>query len=290
MSVLIALGTLSLLIFIHELGHYLAARWAGVDVVSFSVGLGPALISRSWRGTLWSVRLIPLGGYVSMKQANEGQEPTATCYEATSIFRRLIILLAGPGMNVVGATMILTIVMNMGWRMDIAEYLEASPWIEETVILSDPAPGTTPGSIEHHVRVKPLLTLPAAAGISIAGTAVVLIYVPYSLLFKDTPEDPAQESSITGPVGIVANTSKAASKGVFALLLEAFALSISLAALNLLPFPPLDGGRIALLIPEKLFGKERIQIFEIATSLTGIVLFIGFFVWVTIKDLIALIF
>ncbi|KXV23359.1 site-2 protease family protein, partial [Gluconobacter japonicus] len=56
---------LGILVFIHELGHYLAARWRGVKVETFSIGFGPAL--RRWydkSGTEWRLSAIPLGGYV----------------------------------------------------------------------------------------------------------------------------------------------------------------------------------------------------------------------------------
>ena len=56
-----------LCIFIHELGHFLAARWAGVRVNTFSIGFGPAIVKwHDKRGTQWQLACIPLGGYVSI--------------------------------------------------------------------------------------------------------------------------------------------------------------------------------------------------------------------------------
>ena len=66
-SFIIVLGVL---VFIHELGHYLAARWCGVHVETFSIGFGRALVS--WidrRSTTWKISLIPLGGYVRLNGA-----------------------------------------------------------------------------------------------------------------------------------------------------------------------------------------------------------------------------
>ncbi|MDE2327910.1 MAG: site-2 protease family protein, partial [Rhodospirillales bacterium] len=59
---------LGVLVTVHELGHYLVARWRGVTVEAFSLGFGPALFSRTDRhGTVWKISAIPLGGYVRMK-------------------------------------------------------------------------------------------------------------------------------------------------------------------------------------------------------------------------------
>ena len=57
---------LSILVFVHELGHFLVARYVGVKVNVFSIGFGKRLISKQYKGTLWQFALIPLGGYIQM--------------------------------------------------------------------------------------------------------------------------------------------------------------------------------------------------------------------------------
>ena len=55
------------MVFVHELGHFLAARWAGVRVDTFSIGFGPAILKwHDRRGTTWKLACLPLGGYVSI--------------------------------------------------------------------------------------------------------------------------------------------------------------------------------------------------------------------------------
>jgi regulator of sigma E protease len=67
-SILAFLVVLGVLVFFHELGHYLAARSRGVIVEAFSIGFGPALLSwRAKSGTIWKLSAIPLGGYVKMR-------------------------------------------------------------------------------------------------------------------------------------------------------------------------------------------------------------------------------
>jgi len=94
---------LSILVFIHELGHFTVARLLGVKVYVFSIGFGKKLISKQWKGTQWSFSLIPLGGYVKMK-GQEDLNPALSnndsdSYNVKTPFQRILILLAGPFAN-----------------------------------------------------------------------------------------------------------------------------------------------------------------------------------------------
>jgi len=66
MSVFVAILVFSVIILVHELGHFLVARWVGIEVEEFSIGFGPKLAGFTATGTKFSVRLIPMGGYVKM--------------------------------------------------------------------------------------------------------------------------------------------------------------------------------------------------------------------------------
>ncbi|HEX5711089.1 MAG TPA: RIP metalloprotease RseP [Sulfuricurvum sp.] len=103
MSWLVALLVLSLLIFLHELGHYSAARFFGVYVEVFSIGFGKKLASFKAFGTQWQISAIPLGGYVKMK-GQDDLDPAAVStdndsYNSKKPWQRIIILLAGPMAN-----------------------------------------------------------------------------------------------------------------------------------------------------------------------------------------------
>jgi regulator of sigma E protease len=103
MGIVMFLIVLSVLVFVHELGHFLVARYYGVTVKHFSIGFGPRLVTKYWKGTNWSISLIPLGGYVQMKgqedlnPAKTSQDPDS--YSVLTPFQRIMILLAGPGAN-----------------------------------------------------------------------------------------------------------------------------------------------------------------------------------------------
>lgn len=103
MSWLVSLLVLSALIFFHELGHYLAARFMGVCVEVFSIGFGKKLVSFHAFDTQWSISAIPLGGYVKMK-GQDDSDPTKKSYDEDSYnvktpMQKIFILLAGPVAN-----------------------------------------------------------------------------------------------------------------------------------------------------------------------------------------------
>jgi regulator of sigma E protease len=112
------LALLTVLVFIHEYGHYIVARWCGVRVEVFSIGFGPELFGRTdSHGTRWKFSAIPLGGYVKMfgQGANllEGQAGKAlteadrqVAFDYKSVWRRMAIVAAGPIANYVFAAFI----------------------------------------------------------------------------------------------------------------------------------------------------------------------------------------
>lgn len=107
MGILIALLIFSFLIFFHELGHFLVARYWGVKVEVFSIGFGKRLYTKQIGETEWSISAIPLGGYVRMK-GQDDSDPLAVSYDADSYttktpWQKITILLAGPAANFVVA-------------------------------------------------------------------------------------------------------------------------------------------------------------------------------------------
>ncbi len=98
--ILIALVMFGILIFIHEGGHFLAARLCRVTVKEFAIGMGPQIVSRTSKksGTKYGLRLLPIGGFVSMAgEDEESDDPNAFCNK--SVPRRMLIVIAGALMN-----------------------------------------------------------------------------------------------------------------------------------------------------------------------------------------------
>ena len=98
MSVLFAILLFSFLIFIHELGHFAAAKLSGVRVNEFSMFMGPALWKKQVGETLYAIRLIPVGGYCAMEGEDGGSDDPRS-FDAAAWWKRLLILVAGAAMN-----------------------------------------------------------------------------------------------------------------------------------------------------------------------------------------------
>ena len=118
MGILTSLLILSFLIFFHELGHYLAARFFGVRVEVFSIGFGKKIFSRVIGQTEYRLSIIPLGGYVQMK-GQDDSDPTKVSsdndsYNTKKPWRRIIILLAGPFANFLLAFLLYLAMANIG--------------------------------------------------------------------------------------------------------------------------------------------------------------------------------
>ena len=94
---------LSVLVFVHELGHFSVARLLGVKVYTFSIGFGKEIWSKEWKGTKWVFAWIPLGGYVKMKGQEDLNPALANndkdSYQRLTPMQRIYILLAGPFAN-----------------------------------------------------------------------------------------------------------------------------------------------------------------------------------------------
>jgi regulator of sigma E protease len=141
-TVIVFLIVLGFLIFVHELGHFMVARWTGVRVLRFSLGFGPKIFSRQVGDTEYVVAAIPLGGYVKMAGDDPTQEGTRAPDEFSSrtLWERARIVLAGPAMNVVVAFLLMPVVFMLG--TSLPAFLEQPPvvgWIEE------PSPAKTAG-------------------------------------------------------------------------------------------------------------------------------------------------
>jgi regulator of sigma E protease len=108
-TILSTIFVLGVLIFIHELGHFLVAKWSGIRVDKFSLGFPPAILKRKVGETEYCIGAVPLGGFVKMAGENPDDEATGAPYEfmSKSVGARTAVVAAGPFMNFVLAWLIL---------------------------------------------------------------------------------------------------------------------------------------------------------------------------------------
>lgn len=114
-EIIIAIVVLSVLIFVHELGHFVAAKMMGVRVLDFSIGFGKAIYSVRIRGTVFKVGIIPLGGYIRMLNQSNSSEVMGISdallreqsYSEKTSWQKFFILIMGPLANIAAALVLL---------------------------------------------------------------------------------------------------------------------------------------------------------------------------------------
>ncbi len=223
---------LSFLILIHELGHLFAAQLTGIPVAGFSVGLGPKLWTRRWGRVEYSLRLIPLGGFVT--PAAEEHE-----FRMFPLRNRIAFFAGGPLANILTALPLFAM-LNVSQRgFSLREALIAPP-------------------------------IQAAKAFWQFLTAVPALFSHPELL--------------SGPIKIVIEGSRAAEAGMTLEL--AIVLSISLAVMNLLPIPVLDGGQIVLSCLEERF--PRMIDLRAPLTLAGVLLLASAMIYVNVRDVFSL--
>lgn len=115
-NVILVIAGIGLLIFIHELGHFLMAKKIGARVLAFSLGFGPAILKKQWGETEYRLSLFPLGGYVKLAGENPDEEKTGASYEfsSKSIGQRAAVLVAGVALNALLAFVAFIVAFQIG--------------------------------------------------------------------------------------------------------------------------------------------------------------------------------
>ena len=283
MGVLLTIILLGLIIFLHELGHFMTAKWFKMPVKEFSLGMGPKLISKKFGETVYSIRVFPLGGFVNISGMEEKEiEKDAIIVETEeeinkileenddaivytqeeideinydnengfftkSPLQRFIVLIAGVAMNFLSAFIVLFFVVAAMTEIahDIGFLLQLKiTWKLFLQIFYETLNG-----------VKLLFTGHVA------------------------PKE------MTGPVGlpkvvgqIYKSEGISVMKNIFALL------SVNIGIMNLLPIPALDGGRILFVIPE-FFGIKVNKKVENIIHMCGMILLIILMLFIMFNDI-----
>jgi regulator of sigma E protease len=142
-KILLGFGGLGIVVFVHELGHFLAARLVGIDVEAFSIGWGKPILKKKIRGIEYRLGLFPLGGYCKMKGENEFQEawenkrdslnPSPGSFFGAGPFRRILVSFAGPFFNLLFAVLVFSVIWGAGFEVNTLE--------NRIILASDMSPG-----------------------------------------------------------------------------------------------------------------------------------------------------
>lgn len=126
MSIIVAFLVFLTLVTIHEFGHFIMAKWAGIKVNEFAVGMGPAILKKQKGETLYSLRIFPLGGYCAMEGEDEDSADERS-FDNAKAYKRLVVILAGAFMNMLLAVVAFLIVnMQSGFTDLSIDKIEAN--------------------------------------------------------------------------------------------------------------------------------------------------------------------
>lgn len=120
MTFLIAVVMLGLIIFVHELGHFLTAKFFKMPVSEFSIGMGPQVFSFNTKETTYSFRAVPIGGYVNIEGMEVGSQ-VENGFNSKPAYQRFIVLFAGVFMNFLMAFLIIFSIAQMTGRIEYEE-------------------------------------------------------------------------------------------------------------------------------------------------------------------------
>lgn len=313
---------ISFIIFIHELGHLLWAKFFGVYVHEFAIGFGPKLISKQFKETYYSIRLIPLGGFVSMAGETKDQDNCQNISDNMLFinkkwWQKIIILLGGIINNLLCFFIIFTIITLNNGIIDhlkiesvnvgsVAEKIGLLPndellnisdasEIKQNVVLevkrgnnnlnivvdyqNQEKLGISLSAVNRKINLFEAIINTTQLGITTIGATMVAV----AKLFVGKGFE-----NVNGIVGVYDMTSKISHFGILAIINWIGILSLSIGAFNLFPIPMCDGGRIVMVLIEKIIGKSiptKIENFLLTGSALLLILLMIIITYVDISRL-----
>lgn len=308
-SILIALFILSFMVFFHELGHFLSATYFRIPVEEFSIGMGPKIFDIKGKLATYTLRAIPLGGYVKIKGMELSEEEDI--FRKKKFHEKFIVVIAGIVMNFLLSFLIFmsinlinghinfhsTIInkienenslFKLGDKVLCVEGIKTNNWKDFiNLVLNDENPiieieiernnKKELVKIANNEDKKKMFMYAYPWKKSILGSIEVSfralkngIKNSFGILKKLAKRE-IKTQELSGPIGIVKEI-KNNSNSIWKLLLIAASISLSLGVFNLFPFPALDGGRLIFIFLEAMGIKVNKKVEEIVHMIGFIVL------------------
>ena len=349
LNLLLFIFILGLLIFVHELGHFLTAKKSGVYIYEFSIGMGPEIKSIKGKdGILYSIRALPIGGFVQMAGEIYEDDDTKKIPKEQFMcnrpwYQRLIILVAGVFNNFLLA-IILLFAMALIWgapslKPVVYDVTDGYPAKEAGIKAGDVIKSINGSkvktldktqlllllktkddkyqiTVEHKngqtatyevvpkkeknddgdevkvfgIQTKTNITKGFGSSLKYAFTKFGSVVEQMWLTIVNLFTGKISISAMSGPVGIYSVVGETRSAGVESVIYLIAYLSINLGIMNILPIPALDGGHLLFLIIEKIRGKKIDEKIEGITTTIFSALLLLLMLYITIHDVIRLIF
>jgi len=340
MFILLSILIFGLIIAIHEFGHYIAAKAFGVGVPEFAIGMGPKLLKKQGKETLYSLRAIPIGGFCAL-DGDDNKVQGGKSLFTKPLWKRIVIFLAGSTMNIIAGFLLFLIVAGNMSTLPTTTFAG----FNEDVPLED-RQGLLPGDRFYRIdglRVYQVSNVLMFLDIHAGDTVdVIVIRDDRQVLLNDFPiqrelprfgfqfdriESPtfadrfgyalndtrdfmrqfpltirmfasgqAGMQDISSVVGIVdvmnqaGATAENARVAAMRMVMLTAVISISVAVINLLPIPGLDGGRIFLMLIttgiEKVTRRKVNPQIESYINTAGLLLLFSFMIYMIFQDIV----
>ena len=317
LTILATIFVFSVIVFVHELGHFATAKWAGMQVDEFALGFGPKVYSVRRGDTEYSLRAIPLGGFNRIAGMTEEEDLNDKSFLSKPVWKRMIVIAAGGIMNFVLAIVLLwglffvvgtvTVspeavdrIVRIG-NQEISKWSDISqavaPYSHAVVTVEierdgqiqgvEMVPDVDSASKKAMLGVMPMTTKEAhgffeSAGMAVQRTGKLCQLMIVGLYDMVTGREKAE---VAGPIGVAQLAGQVAASGFANLLMFTAFLSLNLGILNLLPVPLLDGGYIILLILEGITRRRMPKRALYYIQVTGAVLLGSLFLFAMFQDI-----
>ncbi|MHB1392472.1 MAG: RIP metalloprotease RseP [Clostridia bacterium] len=326
MTVIIAILVFNAIVFVHEAGHFVAARLGGIKVVEFALGMGPKLLGKKIGETMYSLRAFPIGGFCLMLgEDEEKKDPGA--FNNSPIMSRIAAVATGPIVNLFVAILIYSLVIAPVEAPVIGQVTKGMPAEKAGIVAGDIIVDINDVKITSWQEMKPEISKYEGELISVTlenkgvlrdvqltpvknpNTNDVMIGIAqkvriggFSLTngLKTTGTitkmmlsflgqlvlGKADAGEVSGPISIIVYMNEAAKTGLISMLYLTAIISLNLAILNLMPIPALDGGRLLFLFVELLRRRPLPAEKEGMVHFVGLVALMALSIFLMYRDII----
>ncbi|KJU87749.1 membrane-associated zinc metalloprotease [Candidatus Magnetobacterium bavaricum] len=289
MTAVYAILLIGILIFVHELGHFIFAKLVGIKVLKFSLGLGPAVISRKYGETTYQLSAFPIGGFVKMHGEDQDQdnaelEEPERSFAAQSVFKRFLVVSAGSVFNLLFAALVFSIVLMTGipkMKAVIGDVLPNSPAKLAGLMKGDIVTGINGKTLKHWDNLTGIIHDNAEKSLAVSikrGTDNIVIHVTPK---KNVTKDIFGQDIEVGLIGISpSGDSEIERYGFFQAIYTGFARTWDVISLTLLSVVKL----IQRVVPAETIGGP-IMIFQLAgkQATSGFISFLTFMAVISIN-------
>ncbi|HPW40867.1 MAG TPA: RIP metalloprotease RseP [Bacillota bacterium] len=326
MTLIAAILVFNLIVFVHEAGHFAAARLGGIKVVEFALGMGPKIIGKKFGETVYSLRAFPIGGFCLMLgEDEENNEPGA--FNNSPIISKISSVISGPVFNIILTILIYSLVIAPVAAPIVGQVTKGMPAETSGIKAGEMIVGINDVKINEWKEMKPEIAKHEGEQITVTvekngvqrevmltpvknpGTDDIVIGITQKVgisgfsikeginttfavskmmlsFLGQLVVGKADANEVSGPISILVYINEAAKAGFIKVLYLTALISLNLGIINLLPLPALDGGRLLFLFIELIRRKPLPAEKEGMVHFVGLIALMALSIFLMYRDII----